>query len=105
MTFWQKLPPELRNMIVHMVVETHCERTDPKSRAGYAIVSWEWNCIVEKRNFRRISLNHDRAQDFEKIFSDIKRRGYLQHLQVLFVLEEYDCDACKVPEDNATRKR
>lgn len=102
MAHWMNLPPEIRCMILKLVVEDYTFDSDqPYCRAGYASVCKEWQPVFEKRNFRRIVVDQERIFSLKQIITS-QRQNYLEHMFLRVRLSEYDCTVCQSKADDET---
>ncbi|KAG4433506.1 hypothetical protein IFR05_011015 [Cadophora sp. M221] len=105
MTYWLKLPAEIRCIILKSVSQDYRFSEDKYSRAGYASVCREWQGVFEPWNFRRLILDQDRIfglKDYMSKRTTAHRREYTTHIMLRIRLEEYDCSVCQSKEDNNT---
>ncbi|KFZ07638.1 hypothetical protein V501_06264 [Pseudogymnoascus sp. VKM F-4519 (FW-2642)] len=108
MAHWTNLPAEIHMMILGIVVEDYKFESDRYARAGYASVCREWQSVFEQENFRRIIVDQERIVDFEKLMGNEAtryRQGYLEHLMLCIKLDEYDCTASQLKEDDETIRK
>ncbi|CZR56373.1 uncharacterized protein PAC_06261 [Phialocephala subalpina] len=102
MSSWDRLPAEIRSMILEAVAEDYrFDSEQPYGRAGYARVCREWQPVFEQRNFQRLVLDQDRIDDLEQ-FMTKQRRELLEHVSLRIRLPEYDCTVCQSEEDEET---
>lgn len=102
---WESLPPELRSIILDLVVQNYSCRSEPGARAGYASVCREWRRLFEPINFQHIVLDQDRILDLIPYMVDQRRRDYVQHLFLRVKLNKYYCNFCQSKEDEETIRR
>ncbi|KAJ5778681.1 hypothetical protein N7520_001927 [Penicillium odoratum] len=85
-TSWSYLPAEIRILILECVLQDGC------SLAGFAIVSLEWQMIIEPHNFARIKLTSSRLADFGPMIH--RNRALVHYIWLCLELQKYDCTAC-----------
>ncbi len=90
---WHYLPAEIRISILEALLQHGC------SLAGYATVSPEWQIIIERYNFARITLTWSRLAEFNSFLC--RNRSLVRYIWLCLELEEYDCTGCS-PDDAET---
>ncbi|KAH6980864.1 hypothetical protein BKA56DRAFT_486039 [Ilyonectria sp. MPI-CAGE-AT-0026] len=92
-TSWHYFPPEVRLLILQVLMQDGC------SLAGLATVSREWQRIIERHNFARITLTPSRLADFGSIIH--RNRALVGYIWLCLELQEYGCDECASRETEA----
>ncbi|RSM20768.1 hypothetical protein CDV31_000458 [Fusarium ambrosium] len=109
LVFWCSLPREIQLMIVDYILSNYLtKRTDAASEQTYRLsvmshVCKDWQYLVERRTFRRLSL---RAQDLPMFRKFVRgknaiRLNHIRHLSLQIELARYTCLNCKRPEKEA----
>ncbi|RSL88713.1 hypothetical protein CEP52_015123 [Fusarium oligoseptatum] len=109
LVFWRSLPREIQLMILDYILSNYLtKRTDAASEQTYRLsamshVCKDWQYLVEKRTFRRLSL---RAQDLPMFRKFVRgknsiRLNHIRHLSLQIELARYTCLNCKKPEKEA----
>lgn len=80
-------------MILQVLLQDGC------SLAGLATVSREWQRIIERHNFARITLTPSRLADFGSIIH--RNRALVGYIWLCLELQEYGCDECASEETQA----
>ncbi|CAH0044277.1 unnamed protein product, partial [Clonostachys solani] len=90
---WTELYTEIRLMILQALVED-----DDCNFADLAVVSREWQGVIEQRNFNRIRLTPSRIAELDTM--TLRHRNHVRYLWFCLELEQYGCPEC-APEDEA----
>lgn len=90
MIFWHCFPAEIRLTILEFLLQDGC------SLADFAIVSREWQTIIERHNFSRIKLTSSRVANFGLMVH--RNRSLVRYIWLCLQLQEYDCAECE-PQD------
>ncbi|KAK4076439.1 hypothetical protein Trihar35433_2999 [Trichoderma harzianum] len=85
-TSWSYLPAEIRALVLEFLIKDGC------SLAGFATVSREWQTIIEKHTFARITLTPFRLADFGPMIH--RNQALVRYIWLCLELEEYDCNEC-----------
>lgn len=83
---WTYLPAEIRDLVLEFLLKDGC------SLAGFATVSPEWQTIIEKHNFARITLTPSRLADFGPMIH--RNQALVRYIWLCLELEEYNCNEC-----------
>ncbi|KAJ6104342.1 hypothetical protein N7523_010662 [Penicillium sp. IBT 18751x] len=85
--YWSCLPAEIRILILEALLQDGgC------SLAGFAVVSREWQMIVEQHNFAQIHLTLSRLADFGQMIH--RNQTLVRYIWLCLELQEYDCTQC-----------
>lgn len=88
---WGSLPMEIRLMILEAI---------PGQRnpgwASCAAVSKEWQAVIERKNFQRLTLQTSCLGDFENMV--IRQRHLVQYIVLNIELPRYTCASCNQGE-------
>ncbi|KAM7197444.1 hypothetical protein V8F20_006589 [Naviculisporaceae sp. PSN 640] len=87
-TSWNQLPPDIHDLILKAVLEDRASF----NLAALAIVSKEWQSVIEKHNFAHVKLTHSRLLDFDAITR--RNRAHVRKIWLCLELEGYDCKTC-----------
>lgn len=85
-TSWSFLPADIRILILEALLQDGC------SLARFAIVSLEWQMIIEPHNFARIKLTSSRLAEFGPMI--YRNRALVQYIWLCLELQKYDCTEC-----------
>jgi hypothetical protein len=100
MAHWEHLPPKIRLIILKMLAEdTDCSSkidTRKTNMACYATVSKEWQAVIEKKNFSRLTLSPPCLGTFDKTVR--RQRGLIKHIWLRVKLRTYGCPSCTESE-------
>ncbi|KAI1769887.1 hypothetical protein F4818DRAFT_307782 [Hypoxylon cercidicola] len=80
------LPGEIRLLILEALLQNEC------SMAPFAVVSREWQAVIEPHNFGRIHLTPSRLADVDTILR--RNRALVGYIWFCIELENYDCTTC-----------
>ncbi|CAJ2504329.1 Uu.00g117230.m01.CDS01 [Anthostomella pinea] len=100
---WQRLPPEIRLIILEVVAGPDRERdmvtTQARNRnqAAYASVCREWQDYFEPIHFNALTLYQSDVAEFGRIMQG-RWRAMLHWIWLHVELPEYGCDRCKFAE-------
>ncbi|KAI1402932.1 hypothetical protein F4819DRAFT_507019 [Hypoxylon fuscum] len=81
-----ELPAEIRLLILEALLQNGC------SVAPFAVVSREWQAVIEPHNFGRIHLTPSRLTDVDTILR--RNRALVGYIWFCIELESYDCATC-----------
>ncbi|KAK7223423.1 hypothetical protein V2G26_011426 [Clonostachys chloroleuca] len=84
---WTELPTEIRLMILQVLVED-----DDCNFADLAVVSKEWQGVIEQQNFQRIRLTPPRIAELDTM--TLRHRNHVRYLWFCLELEQYNCPEC-----------
>ncbi|KAF9879344.1 hypothetical protein CkaCkLH20_02887 [Colletotrichum karsti] len=110
MATWNGLPAELRGLIMDYVAigaqEYNRSKASKGKKAsrrrgmgGYAVVCKQWQCFIEKHNFRTLEVGSARdLSRFDQIMKDPRRRSLLRRVSLRVELPRYSKKLAKVPE-------
>ncbi|KAL7958124.1 hypothetical protein V8C34DRAFT_305178 [Trichoderma compactum] len=87
-TSWAYLPAEIRTLILKFLIKDGC------SLASFATVSREWQMIVERHTFARITLTPYRLTTFGPMTH--RNQALVRYIWLCLELEEYDCVGCGI---------
>ncbi|KAL2687000.1 hypothetical protein Neosp_004549 [[Neocosmospora] mangrovei] len=110
---WRSLPREIQLMILDYILSNYStERTNAASEQTYRLsalspVCKDWQYLVEKRTFRRLSL---KASDLPMFRWLVRRKNtirlnHIRHLSFRIELVRYTCATCRKPEKEVTIAR
>ncbi|KAH0432664.1 hypothetical protein CcaCcLH18_06240 [Colletotrichum camelliae] len=85
---WHRLPAEIRLEILECLLQDGC------SVANFAAVSREWQQVIERKNFARITVTLSRLAEFNSM--TLRNRALVSYIWLCIELEEYDCTKCGV---------
>lgn len=83
---WHRFPAEIRLAILKCLLQDGC------SVANFATVSREWQEVIERENFARITVTHSRLANFNSM--TFRNRALVSYIWLCIELEEYDCTSC-----------
>ncbi|UPL03213.1 hypothetical protein LCI18_014147 [Fusarium solani-melongenae] len=93
---WERLPGELKLMIVGHVVESFKQVQSPKLSACAAVCR-EWQHLFEAETFSDLALHQSDVSEFADLVQG-RRKPLLRWLWLRLELTEYDCKECPVRE-------
>ncbi|RMJ11978.1 hypothetical protein CDV36_008357 [Fusarium kuroshium] len=93
---WERLPGELKLMIVRHAVSSSKQVQSPKLSACAAVCQ-EWQHLFEAETFADLTLHQSDVSEFAALVQG-RRRPLLRWLWLRLELAEYDCKKCSVPE-------
>lgn len=93
---WERLPGELKLIIVGHVVESFKQIQSPKLSACAAVCR-EWQHLFEAETFSDLTLHQSDVSEFADLVQG-RRRPLLRWLWLRLELTEYDCKECRVRE-------
>ena len=110
---WRWLPREIQLMILDYILSNYfTKRTDAASEqtcqlSALSPVCKDWQYLVEKRTFRRLSLKAQDLPMFREFVGgkNTIRLNHIRHLSLRIELARYTCPTCKKPEKEATISR
>ncbi|CAI0648974.1 unnamed protein product, partial [Colletotrichum noveboracense] len=83
---WHRLPAEIRLAILKCLLQDGC------SVANFATVSREWQEVIERNNFARITVTLSRLAEFNSM--TFRNRALVCYIWLCIELEEYECTNC-----------
>lgn len=89
-TSWTYLPAEIRTLILEFLIED----LNGCRLARFATVSREWQAIVEKHTFARITLTPYRLIKFGPMIH--RNQALVRYIWACLEFEEYDCTECGI---------
>lgn len=95
---WADTPAEIRNLIQEALIQ----QKHP-GWASAAAVPKEWQAVIEKENFRHLSLGKQCLLDFEAMFmlpttAPERKKIIVDHVEHIYLdieLKNYDCATCE----------
>ncbi|KAF6845430.1 oxoglutarate iron-dependent oxygenase [Colletotrichum musicola] len=96
---FNRLPPELRALVVESLVDhwRYGDEREPTSIAPYASVCKEWQAIIERHNFSFLRVMQNSLDQFESSVVG-SRRSILTMIILDVTLPTYDNDPCEKKE-------
>ncbi|OJD13110.1 hypothetical protein AJ78_06392 [Emergomyces pasteurianus Ep9510] len=91
---WASLPAEICLMILEEV-----SRQKYRGWASCAAVCKEWQALVERKNFRRLTLQVSCLDEFQ--YMVIRQRDLVQHICLNIELPQYTCRSCQYTESGS----
>ncbi|OTA04697.1 hypothetical protein A9Z42_0052960 [Trichoderma parareesei] len=86
------LPAEVRRMILTALVK------DGRELASFAVVSREWQAVIEPQTFKRIRVTPSRIAELDDMTR--RNRSHVRYLWLCVELERYGCDTCSPTGEN-----